>query len=193
MPQLFRLLRTRHAHGVSVDTAATSALVSFGWAIYGLLTHQPFVSVATGASGVIFAIITWMALRLGRQVSEFKIAPLWLVALLGVGIIGGTNGLGLALPISVLAANLPQLWVASKEGNLLGLSLATWLLSMTDGLVWGLYAFLQGDSAILVFAGFQLTTSGLIVALKLKQMKTHYRQAGQRGSRPSPHKRVQGS
>jgi hypothetical protein len=27
MPQLVRLLRARHAHGVSVDTAATSSIV----------------------------------------------------------------------------------------------------------------------------------------------------------------------
>ena len=30
LPQLVRLLRTRHAYGVSIDTAATSRIVSFG-------------------------------------------------------------------------------------------------------------------------------------------------------------------
>jgi uncharacterized protein with PQ loop repeat len=43
MPQLVRLLRARHAYGVSVDTAATSMIVSSGWATYGLLTHQPVI------------------------------------------------------------------------------------------------------------------------------------------------------
>lgn len=72
----------------------------------------------------------------------------------------------MVLPISVLAANLPQLWVAHKEGNLADLSLGTWLLSITDGFVWGAYALIQQDISILVFAFFQLTTSGLIVTLK---------------------------
>ena len=70
------------------------------------------------------------------------------------------------LPISVLAANTPQLWVAYKEGNLTDLSLGTWALSIADGLVWGVYALLQHDISIMVFATFQLTTSGLIVLLK---------------------------
>lgn len=176
VPQLVRLLRTRHTHGVSVDTAATSSIVSFGWATYGVLTNQLYVSLATGASGTIFALITIMAVRLGRQVREFRIAPVWLAVLLLVGSIAGTTGLGVALPISVLAANIPQLRVAYHEGNLTDLSLGTWLLSMADGLVWGSYALIQQNVAILVFGGFQLTTSGLIVARKLAHMAHHAKQ-----------------
>ncbi len=54
MPQLIRLLRAKEAYGVSVDTAATSSIVSFGWAAYGLLTHQPYVALATGSSAIVF-------------------------------------------------------------------------------------------------------------------------------------------
>lgn len=176
VPQLARLLRTRQAYGVSVDTAATSSIVSFGWATYGLLTHQLYVSLATGSSGVVFAIITVMALRFGRRVREFAVAPIWLVVLLAAGGLAGQAGLGIVLPISVLAANVPQLWVAYHEGNLADLSLGTWLLSIADGLVWGVYTLIQPDMAIMVFAGFQLTTSGLIVALKLAHMLKQSRQ-----------------
>lgn len=168
LPQLIRLLRAREAFGVSVDTAATSSIVSFGWAAYGILTHQPFVSFATGSSGVIFGLITLFALRFGRQVKEFKIAPFWLGVLLLSGVLGGRNGLGIALPISVLAANLPQLLVAYKEGNLVDLSLGTWLLSIADGVVWGVYALIRHDLSILVFAIFQLASSASIVTLKLR-------------------------
>jgi uncharacterized protein with PQ loop repeat len=176
VPQLARLLRTRQTYGVSVDTAATSSIVSFGWATYGLWTNQPYVSLATGSSGVVFAIITVMALRYGRRVREFAVAPIWLVVLLLAGGLAGKTGLGIMLPISVLAANVPQLWVAYHEGNLADLSLGTWLLSIADGLVWGIYTFIQPDTAIMVFAGFQLTTSGLIVALKLAHMGKQSRQ-----------------
>ena len=56
-PQLVKLLRRREAFGVAVDTAATSAIVSSGWVVYGLLTHQRYVSLATGASALIFALV----------------------------------------------------------------------------------------------------------------------------------------
>jgi hypothetical protein len=35
LPQLIHLLRAKEACGVSVDTAATSSIVGFGWAVYG--------------------------------------------------------------------------------------------------------------------------------------------------------------
>ncbi len=171
VPQLLRLLRAKEAFGVSVDTAATSSIVSFGWAAYGMMTGQPYVSFATGSSGLIFALIALAALRFGRKFREFRISPIWLAVLTLTGYFAGEKGLGIALPVSVLAANLPQLWVAYKEGNLIDLSLGTWMLSITDGLVWGIYSLLQHDISIMVFAIFQLTTSGMIVALKLAHMK----------------------
>ncbi|MBE0671113.1 MAG: hypothetical protein IH588_11035 [Anaerolineales bacterium] len=167
VPQLVRLLRAREAYGVSLDSAATSSIVSFGWAAYGLLTDQVYVSFATGSSGLIFAIITFFALRFGRNLKEFRVAPFWFVVLLLSGMLFGKNGLGIMLPISVLAANIPQLWVAYKEGNLTDLSLGTWVLSITDGLVWGIYSIIQHDISIMIFGFFQLITSGSIVSLKL--------------------------
>ena len=167
VPQLARLLRVREAYGVSVDTAATTSIVSLGWTTYGVLTHQPYLSFASGTSGVVSAMTTFLALRFGRQVREFKIAPIWFGVLLLAGVIADKNGLAMVLPISVLAANIPQLWVAYKESNLADLSLGTWLLSVADGLVWGVYSLIQQDISIMVNAFFQLTTSGLIVALKL--------------------------
>ncbi len=167
VPQLLRLLRAREAYGVSLDSAATSSIVSFGWAAYGIMTDQLYVSLATGSSGLIFAIITFFAMRFGRSSKEFKVAPFWFVVLLLAGAFAGKSGLGIMLPISVLAANIPQFWVAYKEGNLTDLSLGTWALSITDGLIWGIYSIIQRDFSIMVFGFFQLLTSGLIVILKL--------------------------
>lgn len=166
VPQLVRLLRAREAYGVSLDTAATSSIVSFGWAVYGVLTRQVYVSLATGLSGFIFALIALFALRFGRNFRELRIAPIWFFVLSLSAILAGKNGLGVLLPVSVLAANTPQLWVAYREGNLADLSLGTWLLSMTDGLVWGVYSLLQRDVPIAVYGVFQVLTSGSIVLLK---------------------------
>jgi uncharacterized protein with PQ loop repeat len=109
VPQLVRLLRAREAYGVSLDSAATSSIVSFGWATYGMLTDQLYVSLATGSSGLIFAIITVYALRFGHSSKEFKVVPFWFLVLLLAGVFYGKSGLGIMLPISVLAANTPQL------------------------------------------------------------------------------------
>jgi uncharacterized protein with PQ loop repeat len=169
VPQLVRLLRARGAFGVSVDTAATSSIVSLGWMVYGLLTGQTFVVLATGSSGLIFAVITGMALRYGRSAREFRVAPLWLVVLLITGFVFGKDVLGIVLALSALVSNIPQILVAYREENLAGLSLGTWLLSLSDGLVWGTYALLQHDVSIIASGAFQSTTSALIVARILYQ------------------------
>jgi hypothetical protein len=56
VPQLW-LLRSRDAHGVSIDTAAASAAVSGGWTAYGLFTGQYAVVTASGSSAMVFAAI----------------------------------------------------------------------------------------------------------------------------------------
>ncbi|MBP6179430.1 MAG: hypothetical protein KA473_12535, partial [Anaerolineales bacterium] len=164
-PQLGRLIRARKSFGVSVDTSGTSCVVSLGWTVYGVVTNQPFVTLASGVMASFFFIITVVALRLGRSVSEFRIAPLWLIILLAAGLSFGTNGLGAVLSVSVLASNIPQIRVAYNEKNLSTLSLETWLLSLTGGVVWGFYGILGIDFSIIASAFFQVTTSIMIIIL----------------------------
>ena len=175
LPQLTLILSARRAAGVSVDAAAVSSVVSFGWAVYGLLTHQLFVSLATGASGLIFLLITLFALVFGRSAREFKVAPIWLGLLILVHALGGATGLGILLPLSVLAANGPQILTAHRESDLSNLSLGTWLFSLTDGAIWGGYALLESDLPILAYALFQLITSITIVSLKITKSRSSVR------------------
>lgn len=165
-PQLARLLRARKSFGVSVDTAGTSCAVSLGWTTYGIITDQFYVTLASGIMAGFFLIITLVALRFGRSAREFRIAPLWLAVLSASVLLFGKVGLGLMLSISALISNVPQIRVAYKEENLSGLSLGTWLLTLTAGLVWGWYAILQQDLTIITSAFFQSVTSGIIIALK---------------------------
>lgn len=166
-PQLIRLIRARKSFGVSVDTSGTSFVVSLGWTTYGIITHQIFVTLASGIMASFFLIITLVALRLGRSVREFRVAPVWLIVLSVSVLFFGKVGLGLMLSISALISNVPQIRVAYKEENLSGLSLGTWLLTLAGGLVWGWYAILQKDLTIITSAFFQSVTSGIIIAIKL--------------------------
>lgn len=166
LPQLVGLIRSRKASGVSPDSAATSSLVSFGWTAYGIITNQFFVCLATGISGVIFLLISILSIRFGRNIDEFRVAPFWLFLTIVCGTVFGVAGLGVILPISVLASNIPQLLVAYREIDLADLSLGTWILNFFDGLVWGTYSLIQNDIYILIYGSFQMVTSASIVLLK---------------------------
>lgn len=166
-PQLLHLFRERKAFGVSVDTSGTSFVVSLGWTTYGVITQQFFVALASGIIASSFFIITLIALRFGRSSSEFRVAPVWAATLLIAGIFFKEVGLGVILSISALISNVPQVRVAYKEENLSGLSLGTWALTFSAGLVWEIYAILQHDLTIIVASFFQSATSGIIIALKI--------------------------
>ena len=163
LPQLLRLTRTADVHGVSVDAAATSSVVSFGWATYGVMTEQWPVAVATSCSGFVFANVAVLGIGLGRRAAEIRTAPVWLVVLVAAAALWGSDGLGFLLPVSVLVGNGPQVVTAYRERDLRGLSLPTWLLSTADGLVWGSYSLVAGDAAIGVFGILQIVTSALVV------------------------------
>ena len=171
-PQLVRLLRERKSFGVSVDTSGTSCVVSLGWTTYGIITNQIFVALASGAIASFFFIITVAALRLGRSAREFRVTPLWFIVLFSAVVFFGKTGLGLMLSVSALISNVPQIRVAYKEENLSGLSLGTWLLTLSGGLVWLVYGILQNDLTIIVSTIFQSVTSAIIIGLKLFKQRT---------------------
>jgi len=163
VPQLARLRRTVSARGVSLDTAATSCIVSFGWAIYGVLMEQRAVTMATGSSGAIFGMVALAAISRGRRLHELRAAPMWLAALAAGGGTFGAQGLGVLLPLSVVVANVPQLLIVCRERELTELSAGTWLLSLADGVVWGLYALVASVPVILAYGLLQFGTSALIL------------------------------
>ena len=76
------------------------------------------------------------------------------------------------LSVSALISNVPQIRVAYKEENLSGLSLGTWLLTLSGGLVWLVYGILQNDLTIIVSTIFQSVTSAIIIGLKLFKQRT---------------------
>ena len=167
LPQLVRLLRTKDAHGVSLDTATTSSVVSFSWATYGTLTDQLAVAVASGLSGAVYALIALNALRLGRHLRELRTAPYYFTIVLVVIVAAGAPGLGIILVVSALLANLPQVVVAYRERDLTGLSASTWALTASDGAVWSIYGIVAGDIPILLNNIFQFSTSLAIVIRRL--------------------------
>ncbi|HVF53610.1 MAG TPA: PQ-loop domain-containing transporter [Actinomycetota bacterium] len=167
LPQFIRLLRAKDAHGVSLDSAATSCVVSSAWATYGVLTDQLAVVLASGLSAVVFAMITILALRFGRRTRELRAAPAWLTVVTVVLAIAGSAGLGVVLAVSALVANLPQVVVAYRERDLTGLSPSTWALTASDGAVWSLYGVVSGDVPILINNLFQFSTSAAIVARRV--------------------------
>jgi len=176
LPQLLGFFRSGKANGVSPDSAATSSLVSVGGAVYGIMTHQMFLGLSASTSALIFVLITILSIRFGRSVAELRVAPVWLIVMIVCWFAFGVTGLGMMIPVSVLASNTPQVMVAYRESNLSDLSLSTWALNFSDGLVWSGYSLIQDDNFLLLYGAFQMATSSAIIFFKLtkRYRSKHY-------------------
>jgi uncharacterized protein with PQ loop repeat len=75
VPQLARLLRAREAFGVSADTAATSSIVSFGWATYGYVTDHLSILVYAVFQLTTSGLIVFFKLEHGKRLGVKSLAP----------------------------------------------------------------------------------------------------------------------
>ena len=186
LPQLIRLLRTRDVAGVSLEGCLTSSVVSAAWALYGVLTDQFAVVLASATPSIVFVFTAVAAVRYGRSVREIRTAPVFLAIFAGVAVAAGATGLGLALTVGALVANTPHLLAAVREKDLSGVSPSTWALTTTDGSIWVTYALITGDIPILINNLFQVSTSGLILARRWSWQRAEERAALTHLSPPSP-------
>lgn len=159
MPQFVRLATTKDVHGVSLDAVATSSVVSAAWTTYGVMTGQIAVALASGLSCLVFALISFLAVRYGRWLGELRSAPVAFVVFLAVVSLMGVTGLGVILMVGALVANTPQVIAAYREPNLSGISPSTWRLTASDGATWMTYGAIAGDLPIFINNAFQFATA----------------------------------
>lgn len=162
VPQPVRLLRTGVPDGVSPMAALNGVVGDLGWLVYGV--GVGLVPVWTVA-GVSLVPCLLMAVLLARSTTVHDVlgAALWSGIVMTAWALGA---LGTVLGISVLVNNGPQVWVAVRSRNLVGLAPATWMIAIADASLWGAYGVATGDGALFGY-GTALTASALVILARI--------------------------
>ena len=149
-PQPWKLWRHKRSDGVSWLGTANAVTASIGWLIYGIATDQIALWVpVVGAVPLEFATLTLLGWRPPNRRSLLICAG-WAGVVALSWLLGGTTGLALFIGFGVLPIVVPQV-LAAFSTNPEGVAKRTWQIGLADATLWGVYAALTGDTAIILY------------------------------------------
>lgn len=171
VPQLARLIRFRDPSGVSTAAAAMGVVQTGSWIVYGLGTGAWAVVVTSSLATPQYVCVVlmsatsaaarWRAVVLisfaGTTVAAVTIAS----ARWGPG---AWTGLGLVVTIAVVWQYLPAVASAFGTDGTAGLSISTWLLIGTNGVVWTAYGVITHAGAITAYGLVLVIATAAVLA-----------------------------
>ena len=167
MPQIVRLLRTGHTEGVSPAWAAVGMTINLGWLTY-VVEQQFWVTIPSIFAAVIsFAVALYLLNRNGADLrAGLLMSAAVAVASVGIQMGAGWTVLGTVLGLSNGLYLGPSVIAAWRSHVPVGVSPATWWLTVLEGLKWGFYGVLVFSGPIVVYG----STAVLLAALVLLRL-----------------------
>ena len=165
VPQIARLLKTRQTEGVSPGWAVLGVVVNSGWLIFlaAEAVWLPILSCAIAEVG--FILTVWLLRRNGADVRAGVGAGAGaavIVAAIGAG--WGWTALGAALALATMVQFLPSIVAAWRTYAPVGLSPATWTLTLAETVGWMAYGVLIDEIPIILYGLTGIAASVLILA-----------------------------
>lgn len=166
IPQVVRLARSAHAHGLSFPSTVLSAVSSMTWLLYGLLLSDT-AQVVANVLGLGMAVAT-VALIVRRR-SEVRLRWVfaavagWAALLAVTASVGGPSALGVAATGVSLVTRWPQVVQVLRGGPLAALSPASLALSLVASGSWGVYGALVGQVPVWLCSVLSLVLTAVIL------------------------------
>ncbi len=153
-PQLIRVLRERTSAGMSLLMWQLNTAAGLGWTLHGLRTGAPNV-IAANALVSIFAILITRMVADDRGIHPLKV---WTLVAAVVAFLGAVEFLatpelfGLTVMVPLAVGMVGQGRDLLTAPDLTGVSPLYLVLTFVIQLMWGSWAWLAGDNAIVVCA-----------------------------------------
>jgi uncharacterized protein with PQ loop repeat len=162
LPQLVRILRVRSTAGVSPVWAMLGVVSTGAWTAYTAARGLWWATLADALSCLAYTAAVVVLARNGVR-PRYVAGALWLCVFIVSYVVGGLSGVGAVLAVAFLIQVAPSIWTAYQSEDLRGASLGTWLLTCTEGALWGFYGLVKGDLAVLAFGLFAVFASLLMI------------------------------
>ena len=173
LPQVWRLLRSPGAEGLSLASTVLGALSAATWLTYGTLQLDPpqILANVPGLAGA--AAIAVLVLRRTSTPPARVLAgcAAWALVVLAAWAVAGPVAVGTAATAVSLVARAPQVREVFVAPSLAGVSPASFALSVTACTLWAVYGF--GTGQVPVWASSVLAGSmSLVVVLRTATFRT---------------------
>lgn len=147
LPQVWRLLRSRHADGLSPASVVLGVLAAGTWLVYGLLQADPpqIVANVPGLAGAVVIAVLVVRRTTARPVRVLAAVAGWAAAVAAVHAVGGPAAVGAAATAVSLVGRAPQVREVFVASSLAGISPTSFALSVTACTLWATYGFGTGQ------------------------------------------------
>ena len=152
VPQARGMTRTRDFRGVSGAWIGGGLAINVGWFVYALAAGlHGLLPVSVGA----LVLYGWMAALLATDSPHLFQRSVIGAGAVGVlfalaGVAGGLTAFGLVIALTYSAQFAPAAWSALVADDLSGVSTSTWVMALTEAVIWASYGAYQGDTALMV-------------------------------------------
>ncbi len=169
VPQAIRLHRTRVADGVSATWVGLSLAMNLWWLGYGLQGRLwGLVPVSIGAL-VVYGIVAIQVLSVIGPRARFPMVAGALgpsLVLLAAYAMAGWSTVGLTLGLAYGLQFAPAAVSATRAANTSGVSPTTWIMALTEAVIWVVYGLSVADQALIIGgAGGSLVASVIVIRL----------------------------
>ncbi len=167
VPQVVRLIRTRHTEGVSPTWAAIGVIINTGWLAYVINGGHQIALPAVVSLQVSFAVTLWLLRRNGAPIARGVMAGVALgVVLVAVQFTAGWIAVGTALALANSVHHAPSVLAVWRTHTPVGVSPGTWWLANLEGVAWSAYGLLVKDLPIGLF-GLTACTAATAILVRL--------------------------
>ena len=164
MPQIVRLLRTGRTEGVSPAWAAVGMTINLGWLTY-VVENEFWVTIPSIIAAIVsFGLALYLLYRNGADVRLGLLMTVPIaVASVGIQMAAGWTVLGTVLGLSNALYLGPSVVAAWRAHIPVGVSPATWWLTVLEGLKWGFYGVLVAAVPIMVYGSTAILLAALVL------------------------------
>jgi uncharacterized protein with PQ loop repeat len=162
VPQTVRMVRVRSTAGVSPTWAMLGAVSTAVWTAYTAARGLWWATVADALACVSYLSSVVVLARHGIG-PRLGAGALWLALFAAGHLVAGLDGVGTVLAFAFVVQVAPAIITAYRSADLLGASLLTWCLTLTEGALWFVYGWALDDLAVVAFGCFAVIAGGLMI------------------------------
>ncbi|WP_423918433.1 hypothetical protein [Candidatus Poriferisodalis sp.] len=164
VPQIVRLLRIGRTEGASPAWAAVGMVINTGWIAY-VIAEQFWETIPAVLSAVIsYGVALYLLYRNGAKVRAGVLSGIAVgVACVALQLVAGWTVLGTVLGLSNGLYLGPSVVAAWRSYAPVGVAPMTWVLTASEGILWGFYGVLVAAGPIMVYGSTAFLCAALVL------------------------------
>jgi len=165
VPQIRKILRTKHARGVSLGGLLASFFSWYLWVPYTLSTGDVRATLGLAIPGAVQGVAVLVAYKYGADRTGLRAAFIMVAAVAASFVIGGWALYMTALGTTTVWAYGPSILSALRSTDISGISRGAWWMTVMYGLSWLSFGALSGAGGLVYTGSMNAGLAAVVLAI----------------------------